>query len=110
MATTVMQEFGIGVYCGCERVGKIRFHIGIRDASGRVTFSAADPHLRAALKTTLGKRKSWKWNDLTRKLIDSLSLSTGGRFVLRFGTTPSEEGRGEGEHSLRRAINRAVNE
>jgi hypothetical protein len=47
---------------------------------------------------------------LTRKLIDSLSLSTGGRFVLRFGTTPSEEGRGAGEHGLRRAINRAVNE
>lgn len=44
------------------------------------------------------------------QLIDSLSLSTGGRFVLRFGTTPSDEGRGNGEDKLRRAIDRAVNE
>ena len=41
---------------------------------------------------------------------NSLSLSTGGRFVLRFGTTPSDEGRGNGEDKLRRAIDRAVNE
>ncbi len=28
------QEFGIGIYRGSERVGKIRFHIGIRAAEG----------------------------------------------------------------------------
>jgi hypothetical protein len=104
------QEFGIGIYRGSERVGRIRFHIGIRAAEGEVTYSAADQELRRSLRTLLGRRRNWRWQDLTRKLIDSLSLSTGGRFVLRFGTTPSEEGRGAGEHGLRRAINRAVNE
>lgn len=104
------QEFGIGVYRGSERVGRIRFHIGIRAAEGEVTYSAADQELRRSLRALLGRKRNWRWQDLTRKLIDSLSLSTGGRFVLRFGTTPSEEGRGAGEHGLRRAINRAVNE
>ncbi len=113
MATTALldrQEFGIGIYRGSERVGKIRFNIGIRAAEGEVTYSAADQELRKALRTLMGRKRSWRWQDLTRKLIDNLSLSTGGRFVLRFGTTPSEEGRGTGEHGLRRAINRAVNE
>lgn len=110
MALLDTQEFGIGIYRGSERVGKIRFHIGIRAAEGEVTYSAADHELRKSLRTLLGRRRSWRWQDLTRKLIDNLSLSTGGRFVLRFGTTPSDEGRGAGEHGLRRAINRAVNE
>lgn len=104
------QEFGIGIYRGADRVGKIRFQIGFRAAEGDVTYSAADPELRKSLRRILGRRRSWGWQDLTRKLIDTLSLSTGGRFILRFGTTPSDEGRGEGEHGLRRAINRAVNE
>ena len=104
------QEFGIGVYRGSERVGRIRFSIGIRSAEGEVNYSAGDPELRRSLRVLLGRKRMWKWQDLTRKLIDNLSLSTGGRFVLRFGTTPSDEGRGEGEHGLRRAINRAVNE
>ena len=110
MALLDKQEFGIGVYRGSERIGKIRFHIGIRATEGEVTYSAADQELRKAIRTLLGRKRSWRWQDLTRKLIDNLSLSTGGRFVLRFGTTPSEEGRGEGEHGMRRAINRAVNE
>ena len=111
MATALLdtQEFGIGIYRGSERVGRIRFHIGIRAAEGEVSYSAADPELRRTLRGLMG-RKRWRWQDLTRRLIDSLSLSTGGRFVLRFSTTPSDEGRGEGEHGLRRAINRAVNE
>ena len=110
MALLDKQEFGIGIYRGSERVGKIRFHIGIRSAAGEVSYSAADPELRRSLRDVLGRKRSWRWHDLTRKLIDNLSLSTGGRFVLRFGTTPSEEGRGAGEHGLQRAINRAVNE
>jgi hypothetical protein len=77
---------------------------------GLVSFSTEDPELRKALRRALGKNKLWQWKQLTRKLIDYLSLSTGGRFVLRFGTTPSEEGRGSSEHGLRRAIDRAVNE
>lgn len=104
------QEFCIGIYRGSERVGRIRFHIGIRAAEGEVTYSAADQELRRSIRALLGRKRNWRWQDLTRKLIDSLSLSTGGRFVLRFGTTPSDEGRGAGEHGLRRAINRAVNE
>ena len=112
MATALLdtQEFGIGIYRGSERVGRIRFHIGIRAAEGEVSYSAADPELRRSLRGLMGRKRSWRWQDLTRRLIDSLSLSTGGRFVLRFATTPSDEGRGEGEHGLRRAINRAVNE
>ncbi len=113
MATVSMldrQEFGIGVYRGSDRVGKIRFHIGIRATEGNVSYSAYDSELRKSLRVILGRKRSWRWQDLTRKLIDNLSLSTGGRFVLRFGTTPSDEGRGTGEHGLRRAINRAVNE
>jgi hypothetical protein len=110
LALLETQEFGIGIYRGSERVGRIRFHIGIRAAEGEVTYSAADQELRRSLRALLGRKRNWRWQDLTRKLIDSLSLSTGGRFVLRFGTTPSEEGRGAGEHGLRRAINRAVNE
>ena len=96
MATIALldkQEFGIGIYRGSERVGKIRFHIGIRAAEGEVTYSAADQELRKSLRTLLGRKRSWRWQDLTRKLIDNLSLSTGGRFVLRFGTTPSEVSR-----------------
>ena len=110
MALLDKQEVGIGVYRGPERVGKNRFHIGIRAAEGEVTYSAADQELRKSIRTLLGRKRTWRWQDLTRKLIDNLSLSTGGRFVLRFGTTPSDEGRGAGEHGLRRAINRAVNE
>lgn len=104
------QEFGIGVYRGSERVGKICYEIGIRAMEGQVTYSTEDPELRKALRRALGKQRRWRWRDLTRKLIDHLSLTTGGRFVLRFGTTPSEEGRGSAEHGLRRAIDRAVNE
>lgn len=104
------QEFNIGIYRGSERVGKIRYEIGIRAMEGIVSFSTRDPGLRKALRRALGKQKLWEWKQLTRKLIDHLSLSTGGRFVLRFGTTPSEEGRGTSEHGLRRAIDRAVNE
>ncbi len=104
------QEFHIRIYRGSERVGKIRYEIGIRAMEGLVSFSTEDPGLRKALRRVLGKQKLWQWKQLTRKLIDYLSLSTGGRFVLRFGTTPSEEGRGSSEHGLRRAIDRAVNE
>ena len=104
------QEFSIGIYCGSERVGRIRYEIGIRALEGEVTFLAKDPELRRALRRTLGKQRRWRWIELTRRLIDHLSLATGGRFVLRFGTTPSEEGRGTVEHGLRRAIDRAVNE
>ncbi len=104
------QEFGIGIYRGSERLGKIRFEIGIRAIEGEVSFSAQDPELRKALRCALGKPRLWRWRELTRRLIDHLSLNTGGRFVLRFSTTPSEEGRGEAEQGLRRAIDRAVNE
>lgn len=104
------QEFGIAIYRGSERLGKIRFEIGIRAIEGEVSFSAQDPELRKALRRALGKQRRWRWRELIRKLIDHLSLNTGGRFILRFGTTPSEEGRGEAEQGLRRAIDRAVNE
>jgi len=104
------QEFHIGIYRGSERVGKIHYEIGIRAMEGLVSFSTEDLGLRKALRRALGKQKLWAWKQLTRKLIDHLSLNTGGRFVLRFGTTPSEEGRGSSEHGLRRAIDRAVNE
>ena len=104
------QEFGIRIYRGSERVGHISFEIGIRDVEGQVAFSTEDPELRKALRKVLGRQGLWRWQEMTRKLIDHLSLTTGGRFVLRFGTTPSEEGRGSSEHGLRRAIDRAVNE
>ena len=104
------QEFGIGIYRGSERVGKISYQIGIRAMEGQVSYATLDPELRKALRRALGKQRRWRWRDLTRKLIDHLSLTTGGRFVLRFGTTPSEEGRGSSEQGLRRAIDRAVNE
>jgi hypothetical protein len=48
------QEFGIGIYRGSERVGKIRFPIGIRAAEGEVSYSAADSELRKSLRTVLG--------------------------------------------------------
>ena len=104
------QKFAIGIYRGSVRVGKIRFQIGIRAIEGEVTYTAEEPELRRALRRIVGKQRWWSWKELTRKLIDSLSLSTGGRFVLRFGTTPSDEGRGSGDDRLRRAIDRAVNE
>ena len=104
------QEFGIRIYRGSERVGEIRYEIGIRDMEGQVSFCTEDLELRKALKKALGKQRLWFWKDMTRRLIDHLSLTTGGRFVLRFGTTPSEEGRGIAEHGLRRSIDRAVNE
>jgi hypothetical protein len=104
------QEFGIRIYRGSERVGRICFEIGIRAMEGEATFMTEDPELRNALRRALGKQRRWRWRELTRRLIDHLSLTTGGRFVLRFGTTPSEEGRGSSEHGLRRAIDRAVNE
>jgi hypothetical protein len=104
------QEFGIRVYRGSERVGEICYEIGIRDMEGEVSFTTEDLELRKALKKALGKQRRWLWKDMTRRLIDHLSLTTGGRFVLRFGTTPSDEGRGSSEHGLRRAIDRAVNE
>ncbi len=104
------QEFGVGIYRGSERVGKLCFEIGIRDIVGQVSFDTEDGELRKALRRVLGKQRRWQWKDLTRKLIDHLSLTTGGRFVLRFGTTPSDEGRGTSEHGLRRAIDKAVNE
>jgi hypothetical protein len=78
MALLDTQEFGIGIYRGSERVGRIRFHIGIRAAEGEVSYSAADPELRRSLRTLMGRKRSWRWQDLTRRLIDSLSLSTGG--------------------------------
>jgi len=111
MAETMeKQEFDIGVYRGSERVGRIRYEIGIRDAEGEVTWDAYDNELRRSLKRVVSQSRFWRWRELTRALIDELSLNTGGRFVLRFGTTPSEEGRGNADDSLRRAIDRAVNE
>lgn len=111
MASSIeRQEFRIRIYRGSERVGHIRFEIGIRDIEGQVDFSTEDPELRNGLRRALGKQRRWRWKEMTRRLIDHLSLTTGGRFVLRFGTTPSEEGRGSSEHGLRRAIDRAVNE
>jgi hypothetical protein len=104
------QEFAIGVYQGSERVGRIRFQIGIRALEGEVSYTAHQPELRKALRQVVGRQRWWGWKELVRKLIDTLSLSTGGRFVLRFGTTPSEEGRGSSDDRLRRAIDRAVNE
>ena len=104
------QQFAIGIYRGSQRVGKIRFEIGIRSIEGEVSYIAEEPELRRALRRIVGKQRQWSWKELTRKLIDTLSLSTGGRFVLRFGTTPSDEGRGSGDDRLRRAIDRAVNE
>lgn len=108
--TMEKQEFDIGVYRGSERVGKIRFEIGIREMEGEVSFDAYDNELRKSLKRIVSRSRLWRWRELTRQLIDDLSLNTGGRFVLRFGTTPSEEGRGDNDDSLRRAIDRAVNE
>ncbi len=104
------QNFGIAIYRGPQRVGRIKFEIGIRALEGNVSFIAHDAELRRVLRATIGKRRRWRWQDLTRRLIDHLSLNTGGRFILRFGTTPSEEGRGRSENGLRRAIDRAVNE
>jgi len=104
------QQFAIGIYRGSERVGRIRFEIGIRAVEGEVSYISEEPELRLSLRRVLGKQRRWSWKELTRKLIDTLSLSTGGRFVLRFGTTPSDEGRGSGDDRLRRAIDRAVNE
>jgi len=104
------QQFAIGIYQGSVRVGRVRFQIGIRAIEGEVGYTAEEPELRRSLRRIVGKQRLWSWKELTRKLIDSLSLSTGGRFVLRFGTTPSDEGRGTGDDRLRRAIDRAVNE
>ncbi|MFQ5790716.1 MAG: hypothetical protein ACE5JI_09600 [Acidobacteriota bacterium] len=104
------QKFSIKIYRGPERVGRVLFEIGIRAMEGEVTSTVEDPELRKVLRRALGTQRRWRWKDLTRKLIDHLSLSTGGRFVLRFGTTPSEEGRGSASHGLRRAIDQAVNE
>jgi hypothetical protein len=104
------QLFDIRIYRGSERVGRIYFRIGIRELEGDVTFDASDAELKRALKRVVSRSRRWRWPELTRQLIDQLSLTTGGRFVLRFGTTPSEEGRGTGDDSLRRAIDRAVNE
>ena len=55
MALLDKQEFGIGIYRGSERIGKIRFHIGIRAAEGEVTYSAADQELRRFYPDTLGQ-------------------------------------------------------
>ena len=111
MAETMeKQEFVVGVYRGSQRVGRIRYEIGIRELEGEVAFDAWDAELRKSLRRVVGRSRRWRWQDLTRQLIDNLSLNTGGRFVLRFGTTPSEEGRGDSDDSLRRAIDRAVNE
>lgn len=95
---------------GSQRVGRIQFEVGIRSIEGQVSYVAEEPELSRSLGRIVGKQRQWSWKELTRKLIDTLSLSTGGRFILRFGTTPSDEGRGNGEDRLRRAIDRAVNE
>jgi hypothetical protein len=104
------QQFAIGIYRGSQRVGRIQFEVGIRSIEGQVSYVAEEPELSRSLGRIVGKQRQWSWKELTRKLIDTLSLSTGGRFILRFGTTPSDEGRGSGEDRLRRAIDRAVNE
>ena len=104
------QQFAIGIYRGSQRVGRIQFEVGIRSIEGQVSYIAEEPELSRWLGRIVGKQRQWSWKELTRKLIDTLSLSTGGRFILRFGTTPSDEGRGSGEDRLRRAIDRAVNE
>ena len=71
------QQFAIGIYRGSVRVGKIRFEIGIRATEGEVAYIAEEPELRRALRRIVGKQRLWSWKELTRKLIDSLSLSTG---------------------------------
>lgn len=102
------QTFEIGIYRGGERVGNIRFNINSCDTTGDVEFWSFETELSKHLIKALDGKRHWKWESLTTRLSQELTMSTGGRFILRYGVTPSSAGRGEDQ--LRQQINRTVKE
>ena len=106
------QTFEIGIYRGGERVGNVRFNVGARAVRGDVKYwtfeTELQNHLRKILGPSSGTKRTWVWKNLITLLSQELTMSTGGRFLLRYSVTPSEVGRGE--DGLRRQINRTVKE
>lgn len=94
-----MQTYRIDIMRGRESMGEIQFAIDELAIEGIAwsSYEEADFILRS--------KKTWKWNEMVRTLVDDLTLSTGGRYTLRFYTTPSPEGRGE--RTLKNCMERA---
>ena len=102
------QIFDIAIFHGGALVGNVQFRIGIHDTTGAINYWAFNEELSKSLKPILDGKRHWKWKNLTTRLSQELTMSTGGRFILRYGVTPSSAGRGEDQ--LRQQINRTVKE
>lgn len=85
------QVFQINVYCGTGQVGQVSFHLRHRRVTGDVTFKTEDYELRRRLMRVPTK---CKWSELVDSLTHGITNCTAGRYIFRFATTPSREGRG----------------
>ncbi len=100
-----MTDFLIKIFTGTVEVARVIFSIGPRADLGRVEYTGSDDPGLDAIMGSIVRRQTWDWSDLAATLRESLTMTTGGRYIPRFHETPVSDGRG-GDEVLRRCFRR----
>lgn len=90
-----VERFLIKIFMGRDELARAVFHVGPLSQLGFVEYSGSDHPELDAIMGTIVRRRLWTWPALTGALRQSLTMSTGGRYVLRFHETPVSDGRGD---------------
>ena len=88
-------RFLIKIFMGTQELGRVVFRIDRRAEAGRIEYTWSDNAELDAIMETIVRRRWWRWKELSAALLQALTMSTGGRYVLRFTETPVPDGRGE---------------
>ena len=90
-----IERFLIKIFMGTDELARVVFHVGPLSKLGRVEYTGSNHPELNRIMGSIVRRRLWDWPALAETLRQSLTMSTGGRYVLRFTETPVPDGRGE---------------
>ena len=100
------ERFLIKIFMGDDELARVVFRIGPLAKLGRVEYTGSDCPELDAIMGDIMRRRLWDWPALSEALRQSLTMTTGGRYVPRFHETPAPDGRGADDR-LQRCFTRA---
>ena len=106
-ALRAIDRFPIKIFMGRDELARVVFRVEPLEELGRVEYTGGNDTELDAIMGVILRRRLWDWSALSATLRQSLTMSTGGRYVLRFHETPAPDGRG-GDDSLNKAIHRGL--
>jgi len=90
----MIDRFLIKIFMGTEELARVVFRVAPRAELGLVEYTGSAHQELDSIMGPIVRRGRWGWTALSSTLRESLTMSTGGRYVPRFHETPVSDGRG----------------